>query len=168
MSSHRLETQVAAPCESPDPVTGTPLSPSGISLTADFRGVRPGLLRDGETLTRMVRQALVEAGCRIVAQSVHAFDGGGAGVTGVFVLAESHAVFHTYPEWGYLGFDLFACGRVSLDGLLARLTFLLGPCRIESHQASRAFRCPEPCSAHPQAPFLPSGSTAEEAAGVWT
>ena len=40
----------------------------------------------------------------------HKFDEGG-GVTGLFLLAESHCSYHTYPESAYIAIDVFTCGR---------------------------------------------------------
>ncbi|MEI8593461.1 adenosylmethionine decarboxylase [Photobacterium sp. Hal280] len=39
------------------------------------------------------------------------FSGGGEGITGVFLLSESHLSYHTYPETGYISIDLYTCGQ---------------------------------------------------------
>ncbi|EPR7484114.1 adenosylmethionine decarboxylase [Photobacterium leiognathi] len=39
------------------------------------------------------------------------FSGGGEGITGVFLLSESHLSYHTYPETGYISIDLYTCGK---------------------------------------------------------
>jgi S-adenosylmethionine decarboxylase len=46
----------------------------------------------------------------------HSFPGHG-GVTGIFLLAESHASFHTWPEHCLICSDVFACGAVDLVAL---------------------------------------------------
>lgn len=46
----------------------------------------------------------------------HTFPGYG-GVTGVFLLSESHASFHTWPEHRLICCDVFACGTVDVDAV---------------------------------------------------
>lgn len=46
----------------------------------------------------------------------HTFPGYG-GVTGIFLLAESHASFHTWPEHRLMCSDVFACGGVDLTAV---------------------------------------------------
>jgi S-adenosylmethionine decarboxylase proenzyme len=51
--------------------------------------------------------ALQDAGATVVQASSHAF--AGAGLTSVLILAESHAVLHTWPETGTVNIDIFSC-----------------------------------------------------------
>jgi S-adenosylmethionine decarboxylase len=51
--------------------------------------------------------ALRRAGATIVRGVSHAFPG--AGLTCVFILSESHAVLHTWPETGTINIDIFSC-----------------------------------------------------------
>jgi S-adenosylmethionine decarboxylase len=51
--------------------------------------------------------ALRRAGATIVHGMCHAFPG--AGLTCVFILTESHAVLHTWPETGTVNLDIFSC-----------------------------------------------------------
>lgn len=52
----------------------------------------------------------------ILGSIFHKFNCGGEGVTGVYLLSESHLSFHTYPEYSYISIDLYTCGK---DCLLA-------------------------------------------------
>ena len=38
------------------------------------------------------------------------FTSGGEGVTGLFLLSESHLSYHTFPENNYISLDLYTCG----------------------------------------------------------
>lgn len=52
------------------------------------------------------------------------FETEGAGVTGFFLLSESHLSFHSYPENNYIAVDIFTCGRdpkVAVADLIDRL-----------------------------------------------
>lgn len=51
--------------------------------------------------------ALQGAGATVVGQLSHCFPGGG--LTCVLILAESHAVLHTWPETGTVNIDIFSC-----------------------------------------------------------
>src|SRR4029078_7982685 len=51
--------------------------------------------------------ALEHAGATVVQTSSHAFPG--SGLTSVLILAESHAVIHTWPETGTVNIDIFSC-----------------------------------------------------------
>lgn len=51
--------------------------------------------------------ALRRAGATIVHGLAHSFPG--AGLTCVFILSESHAVLHTWPETGTVNIDIFSC-----------------------------------------------------------
>jgi S-adenosylmethionine decarboxylase proenzyme len=51
--------------------------------------------------------ALESAGATVVQALSHNFPG--AGLTCVLILAESHAVLHTWPETGTVNIDIFCC-----------------------------------------------------------
>ena len=51
--------------------------------------------------------ALESAGATVVQTLAHNFPG--AGLTCVLILAESHAVLHTWPETGTVNIDIFSC-----------------------------------------------------------
>lgn len=52
--------------------------------------------------------AIDASGATILSYHVEKFEGGG--VTASFLLSESHASIHTYPEHGGCFIDLFTCG----------------------------------------------------------
>jgi len=66
------------------------------------------ILRDAKHLQKIFTKAL--HGFTILNFIDHKFDAGG-GVTGLFLLAESHCSYHTYPESSYIAIDIFTCGR---------------------------------------------------------
>ena len=47
----------------------------------------------------------------------HKFTSGGEGVTGIFLLSESHLSYHTYPENNYISIDLYTCGEKCLSAI---------------------------------------------------
>ena len=62
---------------------------------------------DPDTVTETFVTALRDAGATIVETLAHRFPG--AGLTCVLILAESHAVLHTWPETGTVNIDIFSC-----------------------------------------------------------
>jgi len=76
---------------------------------ADFAGCDPALLQDEAALNSIFTKAIAASNATILNSVSHRF-GGHGGVTGLFLLAESHAAYHTYPELNYIALDFFTCG----------------------------------------------------------
>lgn len=91
----------------------------GTHLIADINAVTPALLSDRDTVTRMLTQALKVEQFTVLDSFGHDFPGGG--FTTLVLLSESHASLHSYPELGYLAFDLFSCGPRSPKNVLNHL-----------------------------------------------
>jgi S-adenosylmethionine decarboxylase len=60
-----------------------------------------------EAITAAFAAALRTAGATVVEAVSHDFPN--AGLTSVLILAESHAVIHTWPETGTVNIDIFSC-----------------------------------------------------------
>lgn len=103
----------------------------------DLSGCDPETLRDEHALNSIFERALTEAGAHVLACTSHRFDGEG-GVTGIFLLAESHASYHTYPEYGYLAVDFFTCGRCDPAAVAAAVIHDLAPTNQTSRLMERA------------------------------
>ena len=68
--------------------------------------------------------ALTNAGATVVQMASHHFPG--AGLTTVLILAESHAVLHSWPETGTVHLDIFSCStgldsRAAIDDMARAL-----------------------------------------------
>jgi S-adenosylmethionine decarboxylase len=75
--------------------------------SVDLNGCRTVSALAPETVTAAFVQALKSAGATVVETMSHHFPG--AGLTCVLILAESHAVLHTWPETGTVNIDIFSC-----------------------------------------------------------
>jgi S-adenosylmethionine decarboxylase len=113
----------------------------GKHLLADLYGANPALLADEQTLMKLLRSALDYAQFTIVDQLSFTFPGEGSGVTGVFLLSESHAAFHTYPEIPYMALDIFSCGAADPEVVLAHLISVLRPARFSTAIQRRGKNC---------------------------
>jgi S-adenosylmethionine decarboxylase proenzyme len=60
-------------------------------------------------------------------------------ITLVLILAESHLSIHTWPEEGLIAIDLFSCGAIDGEAVLAELSRRL---RLEDIQVRRLARGP--------------------------
>ena len=98
----------------------------GQHLLADLGVIDAERLRDADTTTDILDAALRRAGFQILDRVVHRFEGGGAGFSAVILLSESHASLHTYPEHGWLAFDLFSCGKQDPQQVLDEMANALG------------------------------------------
>jgi S-adenosylmethionine decarboxylase len=81
----------------------------GIEWLVDAEGCRPAALRDLRLLRRLCGQIIVDLDLHTVGEAHwHQFPPPG-GVTGLFLLTESHLACHTYPETGQATFNLYVC-----------------------------------------------------------
>jgi len=90
-----------------------------------------------EHITAAFRAALCRAGATVVDGVSHHFPG--AGLTCVFILAESHAVLHTWPETGTVNVDLFSCStRLKSWDAIDELTRCFGAAHVAVQEIARA------------------------------
>jgi S-adenosylmethionine decarboxylase len=82
-------------------------------------------------LISIMREAIEASGASLLSEAVYTFPN--AGLTAVFLLSESHASIHTYPEHKACFVDLFTCGeRCRAEGFDAVLRRFLNPCNVHS------------------------------------
>lgn len=103
---------------------------SGTHVIADIAGIDPVAIRDDRAILRGMDEGLGRSGATLCGLQVRQFEP--AGLTAVYLLSESHASVHTYPEFNALFFDAFTCGgtcdpKAFLDALVA----VLGPCEVQ-------------------------------------
>ncbi|MGH8545679.1 MAG: S-adenosylmethionine decarboxylase family protein [Gammaproteobacteria bacterium] len=83
----------------------------------------------------MLRRAVANAGLQEVAHLHHEFEP--EGMTAVLVLAQSHAVLHTWPEHNVMSIDLYACTESTrLTDFLEAMTTELGEAPLETEVRS--------------------------------
>ncbi len=75
-------------------------------LSVVARGCR-GDLTNNELLTALIRQAAGASGLSVVGEAVHAFVPHGLSIA--LLLAQSHLVFSTWPEYQTAVLDLMVC-----------------------------------------------------------
>jgi len=62
-----------------------------------------------DVIESVMTNACLATGATILQQYLHPFTGGG--VSGAFILAESHCSIHSWPEKNFVSLDIFVCGN---------------------------------------------------------
>jgi S-adenosylmethionine decarboxylase len=82
---------------------------TGTEWMIDAHDCCPEALRDLDAMRRLCGQVVAELDLHVVGEPAwHQFPWP-AGVTGLFLLTESHLAVHTYPELGLATFNLYCC-----------------------------------------------------------
>ncbi|WP_419735682.1 adenosylmethionine decarboxylase [Pseudomonas sp. COR18] len=81
----------------------------GRHALAEMFNVSSAILDDVDFLSDLIRSASLAAGATVCDVIHKKFEP--QGVTVLAMLEESHASFHTYPEFGSLFIDIFTCGE---------------------------------------------------------
>ena len=82
----------------------------GRHLIASYIECQPEKLLSYRDLDRALRRAIEASGATVLKDSRHIFENGG--MTIMYLLSESHATIHTYPEHNSCFVDIFTCGYV--------------------------------------------------------
>lgn len=82
------------------------MNPVGTHILIDlFEAADPG-----DRAEELLRKVAEKAGCKVIGDVNHLFEGGGRTV--LLLLSTSHASIHTWPEAGYVAVDLYSCGEL--------------------------------------------------------
>ena len=105
--------------------------------SVDLKGCATVSTRAPEVVMTEFVRALESAGATVVQAVLHAFPG--AGLTCVPILAESHAVLHTWPETGTVNIDIFSCStKLRSRAAIAVLGRSFGAASISVQEIPRA------------------------------
>ena len=97
----------------------------GKHLLLELKGCNKEVLNNTSFLKSALLAAAGEVGATVLGEAFHQFSP--QGVTGVVIIAESHLVIHTWPEYGYAAVDIFTCGNsVHPEGAAEMLVEKLG------------------------------------------
>src|SRR3989344_1130632 len=88
--------------------------PVGHEISAVFHDVPKEIIKNNKLLKELMKQSLKKDNFNILKQNHYNFKP--QGYTGMFLLSESHASMHTYPEHGSIYFQIYSC-RGEKDGL---------------------------------------------------
>lgn len=120
----------------------------GTEHLVDARGCRPDVLRDLAALRALLERVIARLELRVVGEpSWHKFpapEGApaeerplGGGVTGLYLLTESHLSVHTYPEFGTATLNLYCCRPRAEFPWAAELAAALGATGVSVRVVTR-------------------------------
>ena len=128
------------------PETSSLLAPAlpagGVHLLVDFWLGDPAPLRHVASWETLLPDACRAAGATVLGARFHQFEP--EGVSGVVLLAESHASVHTWPEARLATLDVFTCGPFAAEALVDRLRAELAPARERLTRLDRGDRARNP------------------------
>ena len=108
-----------------------------VLYSADLSGCEAVSVLPPDDVTALFVGALQSAGATVVQALSHHFPG--AGLTCILILAESHAVLHTWPETGAVNIDIFSCSlRLKSRAAIAELGRSLGAADVSVREILRA------------------------------
>ncbi|OGB97281.1 S-adenosylmethionine decarboxylase proenzyme [candidate division TM6 bacterium RIFCSPHIGHO2_12_FULL_36_22] len=81
----------------------------GRHFVVSYRNCDSAALENIQLLLKAFREAVLASGATILSYDYATFPGNG--LTASFLLSESHATIHTYPEHNACFVDLFTCGH---------------------------------------------------------
>jgi S-adenosylmethionine decarboxylase len=109
----------------------------GTEWIVDAEGCLPDVLRDLVRMRALCDRIVAELDLHLVgAPAWHAFPDPG-GVTGLFLLTESHLACHTYPEHAKATFNLYCCKPRAAWPWEERLRDALGATRVRVRVVER-------------------------------
>src|SRR5437762_9513798 len=121
----------------------------GTEWLVDAEGCSADLLRDVDTVRALCEEVIAHLGLRVVGDPMwHQFPHPG-GVTGLYLLTESHLACHTYPEHALATFNLYCCRPRPRWPWEQRLSEALGARRVVVRTLERG----EGQEPNPPAPF---------------
>jgi len=103
---------------------------AGTEWLVDAEGCSSELIRDSELLRILCEEIIAKLDLRVVGEPTwHRFPTPG-GITGLYLLSESHLTFHTFPETGVATFNLYCCRPRPPYAWEERLRDLLGASKV--------------------------------------
>ena len=101
----------------------------------DLFEVAPAKLTDRDGACAAIEAALRAGGMRIIDRKSCVFANGG--FTAVFLLAESHASVHSYPERGFVALDVMSCAHRPTAEIVRLIRDYFAPRRSEVRVLNR-------------------------------
>lgn len=103
----------------------------------DITGADARLLKDALALHDFFLGTLQRSRFTVLDHLIHKFSAGGEGVTGLYLLSESHLSYHTYPESHYISIDVYTCGSNNMSINEGILEFFGSDVQIATHTLLR-------------------------------
>ena len=116
-------------------ITGT-----GVEYLVDIYGCDPDLLRSCERLNTIVARLVRELGVRPIRGPLWQMFPAPGGITGMWLLAESHLAVHTYPETQFAAISLYCCRSLRAWAWESHLRAWFGADHVDLRTVDRGTR----------------------------
>lgn len=108
----------------------------GLHLMASYEACKLDALLNFAELRRQMEAGIAASGAILLGVNEHVFPNGG--YTALFLLAESHASIHTYPEHRSCFIDIFTCGLgCKPEKLDESMRAHLSPSKVKAEKITR-------------------------------
>ena len=77
------------------------------------------MLQDVDMIQSLIRKLAAKLGTEILQAGYHQFSP--MGITGFAIVSASHIIIHTWPEYGYMGIDIFSCRDIVVEDIVSLL-----------------------------------------------
>ena len=109
----------------------------GKHYLVEFIGCAPEKIKYVRDVKKVFLHAAAASGAKAIDSIFHQFKP--CGVTGVILIEWSHFFLHTWPEDGYVAFDVFTCGRMDAGIAVRELKKSFCARRTKMRVLSRGF-----------------------------
>lgn len=92
----------------------------GKHLVIELTTKDSSLLNNKDKLVSLFHKYIKICGATLIDEKIYQFQP--IGLSGVFLLAESHMSFHTWPEKGYASVDFYTCGDTDPQRMLSQMS----------------------------------------------
>lgn len=99
----------------------------GKQLILDFYGCDKQAVNSEDKIKTIIGEIAALARVTIVSEQYHSYEP--YGITGIAIVSESHISLHTWPEYDYLGVDIFSCKEFDEKVIITFLERCLGSTR---------------------------------------
>lgn len=96
----------------------------GKHLIINFSGCAEGTMNDVEVIKKLLHDLAGALGVAVLHEGYHVFSP--YGITGFAIVSASHISIHTWPEYAYMGIDIFSCREIQLEVVFDLLKDRLG------------------------------------------
>lgn len=109
----------------------------GVEWIVDAVHCRPGELSNRDHLRELCEQVISDLALKVLGYPHWEVFPDPGGVTGLYLLSESHLACHTYPENGLATFNLYCCRERPEWPWEERLTLSLGASKVRIIRVER-------------------------------
>ena len=108
----------------------------GVHYLLDVEGIDFKLLNDKDFLDKTCKEVIRLGNMNLIDSKLHQFNP--QGLTGIYLLSESHLSFHTWPEKGSISLDFYTCGN--FDKAYEGVQYLIKTFKSDNYKLKKVYR----------------------------